>query len=279
MLFGAHISAAGGVFNAPKNAAAIGCEVFQFFSRPPQGGQAPELTSEIIKKFKAECQKYKFKDYYVHTPYFINFASSNNRIKFGSITVVREELERGSKLGAKYVMTHLGSAKDLGLNKALKQTTEGLIEVLKDYQGKTELLLEDSAGAGQIIGDTFAELGKILKGVKKKLPRAKIGICLDTCHSFASGYDWRNKQAIEQTLKEFDKHIGLKYLKLLHFNDSLTELDSHRDRHAHLGKGKIGAKAFKLIVNHPKLKKLNAILETPTEQGRLKDLKFLKSFR
>jgi len=279
MLFGAHISAAGGVFNAPINAAKQNCECFQFFSRPPQGGKAPELTPEIVKQFKDNCKKYNFKDYYIHTPYFINFASAKSRIKHSSISIVRQELERGSTLGCKYIMTHLGSAKDLGEAKGQKQTIEGLIEVLKGYKGSTGLLLENSAGSGQIIGDDFAELGKIISGILKRLPSAKVGICLDTCHAFASGYDWSNKKAVNSTLKEFDKYIKLKYLKLLHLNDSLTELNSKRDRHAHLGKGKIGKKGFQEIACHPKLKNINAILETPTEEGRKQDLKLLKTAR
>jgi deoxyribonuclease-4 len=279
MLFGAHISAAGGVQNTPANSAKIGGEIFQFFSRPPQGGPAPKLTPQVIKAFKTNCQEFKQKEYYIHAPYFINFASSHNRVKYGSISAIREELNRGTLLGAKYMMTHLGSAKDLGQKTAIKQTIEGIIKVLTDYHGTTELLLENSAGAGQIIGDEFEELGKIIKVVRKNLPRAKIGVCLDTCHSFTSGYDWRNKKAIDQTLKTFDQKIGLQYLKLLHLNDSETDLNSHRDRHAHLGEGKIGAEAFKLIAQHPRLKKINAILETPTEEGRVRDFRILKTFK
>ncbi|MBI5621450.1 deoxyribonuclease IV [Candidatus Falkowbacteria bacterium] len=279
MKFGAHVSAAGGVFNAPVNAAKAGCECFQFFSRSPQGGPAPKLTPEIIAAFKTNCKKYKQTASYIHAPYFINFASALPRIKHGSVSIIRQELERGSALGVTAMMTHLGSAKDLGEAKGVAQTIAGLIEVLTGYTGSTELLLENSAGAGAIIGDTFDELGEILKAIKKKLPTAPIGICLDTCHAFASGYDWSDAKALATTLKDFDKHIGLEYLKLFHFNDSLTELNAQRDRHAHLGKGKIGATAFKLIVQHPKLKHLNAILETPTETGRVADLKLLKTAR
>src|SRR3990172_3403049 len=121
MYIGCHVSAAGGIFNAPQRAHDWGCETFQVFSRSPQGGKAPELTPEVVKKFKAEMKKYGIKNFYIHTPYYINFASANNRIKYGSASVVRDELERGSLLGARYVMTHLGSAQKLWKKKALAQ--------------------------------------------------------------------------------------------------------------------------------------------------------------
>ena len=120
MHIGCHVSIAGGVFEAPKRAADLGCECMQIFTRSPQGGKAPELTPDIIKKFTLNVTRYAIRDFYIHTPYYINFASANNRIRYGSVSVVRDELERGSLLGAKYVMTHLGTAKDLGKKEALK---------------------------------------------------------------------------------------------------------------------------------------------------------------
>src|SRR3989344_9172969 len=125
MLFGTHVSIAGGVFNAPENAAHLGCETFQMFTRSPRGGAAPKLTKEIVKQFKDNCKKHRFTNYYVHAPYYINFASSNDHIAKSSIKVIREELERCSLLGVKAVMAHLGSAKDLGEKKAIKQTIAG----------------------------------------------------------------------------------------------------------------------------------------------------------
>ncbi|MFA5358602.1 MAG: deoxyribonuclease IV [Patescibacteria group bacterium] len=279
MKFGAHISAAGGAANAPTNAASINCEVFQFFTRPPQGGPAATITPKTVKDFKEACKNYQQAEAYVHAPYFINFASGNSRVRYGSISVIREELERCSLLGVKYLMTHLGSAKDLGRTPAIKQTIEGLIKVLEDYEGTTELLIENSAGSGEIIGDEFEEIGTIIKGILKKLPKAEIGVCLDTCHSFASGYDWRNKAAIEKTLKTFDQKIGLKFLNLMHLNDSLTELNSKKDRHADLGDGKIGKEGITAIVRNSKLKKVNMILETPSDEKRKRDIKFLKHLR
>jgi deoxyribonuclease-4 len=163
---GCHVSIAGGIQNAPERAHDLGCEIFQSFSRSPQGGKAPELTDKIVLKFKNELKKYKIKNVYIHTPYYINFASENNRIRYGSVNVVRDELERANLLGVKFVMTHLGSAKDLGCKEANKKTAEMLSKVLDGYKGKTKLLIENSAGAGDIIGDLFVEIRKIIDMVK-----------------------------------------------------------------------------------------------------------------
>lgn len=276
MYFGAHVSIAGGLANAPLNAAAIGCEVFQMFTRSPQGGFLPPCDAKVAKEFLANCQKANQKEWVVHTPYFINFASANPRIYHASITVVRQELERASLLKAKYLMTHLGSYKDLGHDKGLKQLVNGLAEMLKGYKGKTQFLIEISAGAGEIIGDTFEEIAEIIH--HPLLKKYDIGVCYDTQHGFASGYDIRTPEAINATLKHFDKTIGLEKLKMSHCNDSLTELGSHRDRHAHIGEGLIGADGFKALITHPKLKKLNWYLETEHDKVE-RDLKLLKSIR
>ena len=272
MNIGCHVSIAGGVFNAPKNAHDLDCECFQIFTRSPQGGKAPELIPELIQQFKSELKKYSIKNFYIHTPYYINFASENNRIRYGSVSVVRDELERGNLLGAKYVMTHLGTAKDLGQKEALKKTAEMLQKSLEDYTGKTKLILENSAGAGKIIGDNLAELGEIIKNVNSP---AIAGICLDTQHSFASGYDWRD---FENNLKKIDQEIGLDKIKLFHINDSQTDCGSNKDRHAHIGEGQIGADAFKKITAFAKKNDIDMILETEHDKVE-NDIKLLKLFR
>ncbi|MDA3815241.1 MAG: deoxyribonuclease IV [Patescibacteria group bacterium] len=272
MKIGTHISIAGGIFNAPERAADLGCEVMQIFTRSPQGGKAPEFTPEIIKEFKLKTKSYHLKATYVHTPYYINFASINNRVRYGSVSVVKDELERGSLIGAKYVMTHLGTAKELGQKEAIKKTIEMLTKTLGDYKGETKLLLENSAGAGEIIGDDLKELSEIIKKVNSK---AIAGICLDTQHSFASGYDWRD---FEKTLTKIDQELGLEKIKLIHANDSLTECGSNKDRHAHIGKGEIGLEAFKKIVAFAKKNDIDMILETKHEKI-IEDINLLKKLR
>lgn len=272
MFIGCHVSIAGGVDKAPERAASLGAETMQIFTRSPQGGKAPELSPKIIQQFKLEAKSYKLKATYVHTPYYINFASANNRIRYGSVNVVRDELERASAIGAQYVMTHLGTGKDLGHEKAIEKTIEMLKKTLDGYAGSAKLLLENSAGAGEIIGDTFDEMKRIIDGVGSD---AIAGVCLDTQHSFASGYDWRDFDA---TIGRIDQEMGLENIKLIHANDSLTEFASHRDRHAHIGKGLIGHDAFQNIVAFAQKHDIDMILET--EHDAVKDdIALLKKLR
>jgi len=273
---GLHVSIACGVQNAPLNAAGKKCSTFQFFTRSPRGGPAPEITDNIAKEFISNCKKNSINNYYIHTPYYINFASSKPRTRNGSIQVIRQELERGVKLKTKALMTHLGSSKEFGKKKSLDMVVSGLDKALYGYKGSTQFMLENSAGAGgTIIGDKFEDLGYIIK----KLRKYKIGICLDTCHAFASGYDLRTKKAVNKTLREFDKLVGLSKLVLIHANDSKTELGSNKDRHEHIGDGKIGKEGFQLLVQHPALKNVDFILETPHDSKEIKDLKILKKYR
>ncbi len=276
MLFGAHVSIAGGLINAPVNAAQIGCEVFQLFTRSPQGGWVPDLNLKIATQFKAACKKAEQKEWYVHTPYFINFASSNPRIKHASITVLKEELSRASMLGAKYLMTHLGSYASMGRKKGLNQLVEGLDTVLKDYKGKTKFLIEISAGAGKIIGSTFEEIAEII--FHKKLKKYDIGVCFDTQHAFASGYDLRDLRQVKTTFDQFDRTIGIDRLKLSHCNDSKTEFTSHKDQHEHIGKGKIGLNGFRSMFSDKRLHKINFVLETKGDAVE-NDIKTLKKIR
>jgi deoxyribonuclease-4 len=272
---GCHVSIAGGVFNAPGRAAELGAECFQMFSRSPRGGKASELTDEVISKWESELEKYKIKNVYIHTPYYINFTSTNNRIRHGSVSVVRDELERGSMLGVKYVMTHLGSAKDMDPKEAVKKTAEMLAKSLDGYTGTTKLLIENAAGAGAIIGDDFKEIKKIIKLTGNK---NIAGVCLDTQHSFAYGYDWRTKKSADEAFARIDKELGLKYIKLMHVNDSKVELGALRDRHEHIGDGYIGKNGFKNIVALAKKNGADMILETPHDKVR-EDIGILKKFR
>jgi len=282
---GCHVSIAGGIVNAPKRAADLGCEVFQMFSRSPQGGPAPKLTAEIVKEFKTEMEKHAQKNCYIHAPYYINFASSKKAICSSSVRIVREELERGSLIGAKYVMFHPGSAKDLEREEALKITARGVAQVLKGYKGTTELLLEISAGAGRrhaeagsglaeaggIIGDTFDELANIIKACGKKP-----GICLDSAHMFASGYDIKTKDGFAGILKTIKETVGMDSVKLIHANDSKVGLGERKDRHEHIGDGKIGVEGFKNLINS--FSETDFILETQHDKV-VEDIKLLKGIR
>lgn len=269
-LIGCHVSIAGGIQNAPSRAADLGCEVFQIFSRSPRGGQAPKITAEVAGLFKEEMKKHGQKECYIHTPYYINFCSQNSVIRSASIRIVREELERGSLIGAKYIMTHLGSSKDLNREEALKMTRDGVAEVLKGYKGPTQLLLEISAGSGNVMGDTFEELDFVRNKNKE------IGICLDSAHLFGSGYDIKTPEGLKKTLANIKRTVGMSAIKLMHSNDSKVPLGSQKDRHDHIGKGKIGRQGFVGLMKA--FSNINFILET--EHDRVKeDIKLLKKIR
>lgn len=298
---GLHVSAAGGVENAPGNAKEMGAECFQFFSRSPRGGAAKVISPEQAKLFRGACKEHGYESY-IHTPYYINFASQKKWIAESSTRVIREELERGSLLGVKYVVTHMGSAKGYLAEstvpkaqspnktqspvpktqklqkpiKALKQVAEKIKAI---YSGGKKfssiLLLETCAGSGETIGDRFEELAYLLDAVG----RDDVHVCLDTCHLFASGYDLRSEEALEETMKQFRKILGISQLKLVHANDSKTDLGGHVDRHEHIGKGKIGATGLKALLAHPDFQKVNFILETDHDKHIHDDLQFLKKYR
>lgn len=276
MNFGAHISIKGGVDNAPKRAREIGCECFQIFSKSPHGGKSLEITEKMADNFRKQCEIYNLKNYYIHTPYYINLASANNRIYYGSISAIKEELNKADLIGAIAVVTHLGSAKDLGKKEAEKKLIEGLVKLFPVGTSRdSSLLLEITAGAGEIVGDTFEEMAYFIKETEKEIKDNKLGVCFDTAHAFASGYDLRNEKAVKETFYQFDKIIGLERLGLIHCNDSLVELDSHKDRHDNIGRGKIGLEGFKAILSDKRLKNLDFIVETPNGKEK-EDLEILK---
>lgn len=276
MLFGAHVSIAGGVVNAPKNAAAIGCEVFQMFTRSPQGGAVKPIDELTALEFKKQCALHQQKEWYVHAPYFINFASANPRIRHGSPSIIRDELERSSLLGARYLMVHLGSYKDLGSTAGFEAVIEGLGKVMEDYRGTTQLLIENAAGAGEVIGASFEEIAQIVHHPQlKKFP---LGVCFDLQHAFGSGYDLRTSDGVKTTFDQFDATIGLERLCMFHGNDSKVELGAHKDRHEHIGLGAIGLDGFRAILSEPRLEPYSFIAET--EHDRImEDLSSFKTLR
>lgn len=280
MLIGMHVSAAGGLENAPKNAAAAGCETFQFFSRSPQGGPAPKLDKEAVASFRSACEEGGFSRYAIHAPYYVNFASPEARIRRASIRVIREELDRGTLLGAEFLMTHLGSAKGTEDEKtARKAVSEALTEALDGYAGTTRFLIEIAAGSGMVIGDTFEEIAEIADSILVRPGTPPVGVCFDTQHAFASGYDLRTAEAVRATVEAMDRAIGLERVMMSHANDSKVGLGEHKDRHEHVGDGEIGLEGFRALLKHPKLRHWLFVLETPKDGRDLNDLETLKDLR
>lgn len=274
MKFGAHVSAAGGLINAPLRASALGLECFQFFSRSPQGGRVSRIGRVEALEFLRACDKADMGEYYIHAPYVINLAAAGSRIRLNSIEILRTELERGTALKATAMMAHVGSARGVGEKQGVKLVIEGIREILDGYKGTTKFLVEISAGAGMVIGDTFEEIRAILDGVG----RENVGVCFDTAHAFASGYDLRSAEAVEKTMKTFDEVIGLPRLLVSHCNDSRVGLGERRDRHEHIGKGRIGLDGFEAIVTSAYFREVNLILETSSE-GIENDIRILKRLR
>ncbi|MBU6447540.1 deoxyribonuclease IV [Patescibacteria group bacterium] len=282
MKIGCHVSIAGGIPNAPKRAADLGCECFQIFTRSPQGGKAAPITDAVAKGMREQMHEHKQSEFVVHTPYYINFGSTANNIFYGSVSVVRDELERASALGARYVMTHLGTFRDIGQEKGMEKVIKGLNKVLDGYKGETPLLLEIAAGAGEVIGDTFDELAEFSQALKHH--KGFGGICFDTQHAFASGYDLRTPAAIKKTFAEFDRTIGLDLLRMSHVNDSKIELAGRKDRHDHIGEGHIGKSGFAaflaFIAKQEKASKQEKPLILETEHDKVKaDISALKALR
>lgn len=281
MKFGVHVSAAGGADKAPDNAHQLGCETFQFFSRSPRGGQPPVLTDDIVRRFRDNCRRYGFSDCYIHTPYYINFASARANLRAGSAAIVRQELERGEKLGVTATMTHLGSAKDTPNKDVIPVVVRELIKMLSGYRGQNRFLIEIAAGSGHVIGATFDEVAAIIAGVEKKIKSHRIGVCFDTAHAFASGYDLRTPAAVKATLRQFDKIIGLDRLAVIHANDSKAAFNSRRDRHENIGRGEIGLAGWRALLDQPDLAQIDFILETPWADEKVvkKDLRTLQKLR
>lgn len=279
MRVGLHVSIAKNIALAPVRAHDAGAECFQIFSRSPHGGPTPPLKPDSVRQYRAACTRWRLTSY-IHTPYYINLASTNPRVRYGSIKVIREELERGSALGVQGVITHLGSAKDVGEALGVQKTINGLRKALNGYHGSTQFLIELAAGAGMVMGDTFEEIQTIIRGVETtKALKGTVGVCLDTCHAFASGYDMRTPAAVRKTFAAFDRVIGLNRLVAIHANDAKGALGSHLDRHEHIGKGEIGLDGFRAMLQHPKLRTVDAILETPIDDQRIKDVAVLKKLR
>ena len=274
MFFGTHVSIAGGLENAPKRAFDLGCECFQLFTRSPRGGSPSKLDDEILGKFLSDCKKYGLNNYYVHTPYFINLASIDKKIRSNSIRLVREDLERSSLLEVKCVMTHLGSSKGMGRGKSINDVADSVLRIFGGYKGHTKLLLENSAGQGDTIGDKFEELAQILD----RVDNSELGICLDTAHMFGAGYDLRTVTALNESLKQVEKTFGIGRLKLIHGNDTKIGLGEKKDRHEFVGKGKIGVGGFEAIISDKRLSKLDIIVENPPDEVAA-DIKLLKELR
>ena len=257
---GVHVSIAGKIWESLERARAIGCNTMQIFSRNPRSWQASEFDPSDIENFKKLKALYDIAPVAVHIPYIINLATPVDGLYRKSITAYIEDIARADVLGVEYVVTHLGSHVGTGEENGIKRFSSALNQIINKTKPKTMVLLENTAGSGSCIGYKFEHIKSIMGGFDHP---ERVGVCLDTAHTFESGYDIKTKAGLEKTLKKFDKLIGLDKIKVVHFNDSLSAFGSKVDRHQHIGKGDIGLEALKRVINHPGLKDAAFILETP----------------
>jgi deoxyribonuclease-4 len=256
---GAHMSAAGGLENAITIAVNAGCQTLQLFSANQRQWKAKKLTSEQVDIFKQTYAESGLEELVVHASYLINLAAINEETLQKSLVALGEELDRCDQLGIHYLVLHPGAHMKAGVDAGIKMVINSLNHVYKK-DWNCQLLLETTAGQGSCLGCEFEELAKIRAGLKKP---TQVGVCLDTCHVFAAGYDLTTKTGYQKTLREFENTIGIEHLKVVHVNDSKTPLGSRVDRHDHIGKGKLTQAAFKHLMTDNRITRLPLILETP----------------
>ncbi|MDD5043657.1 MAG: deoxyribonuclease IV [Patescibacteria group bacterium] len=280
MKIGGHFVTNNGIKNIPAKAKELGCECFQFFLQPPHIDSAsiPVLTvaESYLEEFEAECKKCGLTDFYVHAPYFINLASDSLRVRQESVNFLKTELKASEMIGAKSLVIHLGSSGGEDEKSAIKRAAESLKDILEGYNGKTGILMEIISGRGLIIGRNFKQIGSIISKLSGE-EREKVGVCFDTCHVFVNGFDLRTRQEVEQTLKEFDREVGIEKIKLIHASDSQENIGSDIDKHECLGKGKIGRGAFWSLLHDSRLKDVDFIVESNC--GSANDVEVLKGLR
>ena len=266
MQVGCHVSASGSIDKSVDNAVERDCSAFQIFTRSPRSWHAKDLTKEVIDAFKSKLKASKIDRFATcaHMPYLPNLATPKDDAFEKSVNTLINEVERCAQLGIQYLVTHLGSHLGTGEEAGIKKLVEALT---KAGQTKNDvmILLENTAGQKNSVGSDFKQLGEIFKQLK---PGKKFGVCLDTCHAFVAGYDLRTADKVKETFKEFDKHVGIENLKILHLNDARGEIGCNLDRHYHLGLGGIGEEGITSVVKFANKKKIPIILETPIDDDR-----------
>jgi len=275
---GAHLSIAGAIYEAIDRAVHLECDCLQIFSRNPRTWQAKALSDEDAGEFRRRRQSAGLDPVVVHVPYLINLCSSEPDLYQRSIKEFAADLVRAARIGADYFVSHVGSHKGAGETAGLGQIASALQIILADAPGTVLVLLENTAGSANSLGHRFEQLQAILETTDRP---GRLGLCLDTAHAYEAGYDVASPDGLDRTLDELDRRVGLEHLKIIHANDSKTEPGSHRDRHEHIGRGTIGLEGFRTIVNHPSLRDLPFILETPIDTGgdTARDLRVLRSLR
>lgn len=268
---GVHTSIAGGLHMSLKRAHELGCSTVQIFSHNPRGWALKEISEEDRALFKRFKREFDITPVYIHTSYLINMASSSESLRGKSITLLREEMNRADATESDFVVLHTGSASNDDKKTARLRAIRGLREVFKNGQWNAGLLLENTAGERGDITSEIKELAEIMD----RLDGLISGICIDTCHAFQAGYNIKRAEGINRLSEEIDKYIGKDMVKLIHLNDSKASLGLRRDRHEHIGSGKIGMEGLKKFIGYKTFSNIPLILETPkkTDSDDVRNLK------
>lgn len=263
MRIGVHTSAAGHIYEAIDRALDLGCETMQIFSRDPRQWRRGRVSPEDIDEFRRRRKKSGIYPVFSHIPYLVNLASPYPVLYRGSIKAYIEDIKETEALGIEYLVTHMGSHKESGEEIGLKRITSALNKILeRTKKSPVKILLENTCGSGSWLGYKFEHQRRVIDGLERK---DRVGICFDTCHGFASGYDLSTPEGAKETISQLDEIVGLERLKLIHLNDSRDKLNSRRDRHEHIGKGEIGREGLCGLLRDRRLKNTAFILETPKE--------------
>jgi deoxyribonuclease IV len=275
--FGTHASASGGVDKALQRAVDVGATSCQIFSKNERQWVAKPLDPAVVERFHAERERTGIRQMVIHDSYLINLASPKEDLRAKSMAAFRDELERGQLLDIAYLVTHPGAHTGSGVDEGIRAFAESLNRIYDAMPDNTVITcLETTAGQGTTLGRSFEEIAAIIDQVEAK---ERVGVCLDTCHIFAAGYDIRTEEGVHAVMDEFDQVIGLDRLKVLHLNDSKNPIGSNKDRHDHIGEGLIGVEGFRALVNYPALAGLPAILETEKDDEGEHDRRNLELLR
>ena len=273
---GAHVSAGGGVENAPLNAKAIGAKAFALFTKNQRQWKAKPLTSDNIEKFRQNCEEAGYLPEHVlpHDSYLINLGHPEKEGLEKSRDAFLDEMQRCEQLGLTMLNFHPGShLKKIEVDACLKRIAESINIALDKTKG-VSAVIENTAGQGTNMGFRFEHLAAIIDNVEDK---KRVGVCLDTCHTFTAGYDLRTKKTFNATMKEFDATVGIKYLSAMHLNDSKPDLGARVDRHHSIGKGKLGVEPFRFIMNDKRFEEIPMVLETIDDTIWEEEIKLLYS--
>lgn len=266
MRVGLHVSISGSLAAAVDNALERQCTAFQIFTRSPRMWTAKEISKKDSDEFKKRLESSKIDRLatVAHMPYLPNLASPNAATWSKSVGVLVKEVERCGQLGIPYLVAHLGSHMGEGEQKGIKQLVNAFTKAAS-VKNDVMILLENTAGQKNSVGSDFAQWAEIFSQLK---PKNRFGVCFDTCHAFAYGYDLRTEKDVAETFKKFEETVGFEHLKILHLNDSKGEIGSNLDRHEHIGLGKIGEAGMKAIIRLANKKNIPIILETPIDNTR-----------